>query len=171
MTKAPAYLLKHGGAGKSTRPADNTYFWILERQSTSKYEPELADYINLLEVIDSTKDPRLLLHLLKVPDPVLRHFEDLFKRLEFKTRKGRRADAQRSYKPTAYQIRLMEAVGKVINRARGVARAAAINNAAEQYDLKVEALTRAVAGHHADTTLRRKSSLAVKSAPGPPSLP
>jgi hypothetical protein len=152
MTKAPAYLLKHGGGrGKSTKPSDNTYFWIPERQSSSKYEPELADYINLLEVIDSTKDPRLLLHLLKVPDPVRRHFEDLFERLEFKTREKRRSRAQKSYKPTDYQIRLMLAVSQVVNRARGVVRATAITEAAAQYELEADKLTLAVAGHHAST--------------------
>jgi hypothetical protein len=149
----PSYLKGHGGAGKSKRPTDNTYFWVpdCKSETSNKYEPELAEYINLLDKIDSTKDPRLLLPLLKVPAAVLRHFEDLFERLEFKTRKKRRADAQKSYKPTPYQIRLMLAVSQVVNRGRSVARAAAITEAAAEYKLEVDKLTLALDGHHAST--------------------
>jgi hypothetical protein len=68
MTKVPDYLLGHGGAGKSRKLRD-TAFWLEDMSS---------EYITLLERLDSTRDPRLLLPYLKVPAAVRHHFADLF---------------------------------------------------------------------------------------------
>lgn len=126
MTKVPAYLLKHGGAGKSQKLADNA-FWLEDMSS---------EYITLLERLDATRDPRLLLPYLKVPAKVRPHLVDLFERLEFKTRKGRRADAKKSYRPSDELIRLKLARDAVrAAKRRGMSHEAAITEAIQAFDL------------------------------------
>jgi hypothetical protein len=92
---APAYLVKEGASGLGKRPSDNA-FWL----------PGVPDnYIELLMRSIRARDLRPLLALLQVRETVRRHFQDLFERLEFKTRKSRRADAAKRYNRTAKQIR------------------------------------------------------------------
>jgi hypothetical protein len=144
MTKAPNYLLKHGGAGLSKKLAD-TAFWL----------PDVPDeYIELLDAIDRTKDPRLLLPYLKVPAAVRPHLKDLFDRLEFKTRKGRRADAKKSYRPSDDLIRLKMARDQVRSRRnRGMPREEAISKAIQQWRVDRDVLESALANKH--TALRK----------------
>ena len=116
MTKkltALELLEKYGDIGGSKELSDNA-FWL----------PDVPDeYIDLLDALDRTKDPTLLLPYLKVPEAARPHFEDLFARLEFKTRKGRRADAKKSYKPSDELIRLKMARDQVrAARRRGMPR-------------------------------------------------
>lgn len=143
MTKAPAYLLGRDGLGKSKKLADNA-FWL----------PEVPEkYIELLDAIDRTKDPRLLLPYLKVPEAVRPHLKDLFDRLEFKTRKRRRADARKSYRPSDDMIRLKLARDQVRAwKRRGMSHEEAITKAIQQWLVGHDALEAAVRNEH--TSLR-----------------
>jgi hypothetical protein len=108
----------------------------------------------LLEKLDNTRDPRLLLPYLKVPEAVRPHLEDLFERLEFKTRKGRRADAKKSYRPSDDLIRLKMARDAFrAARRRGRPREEAITEVIQQWQVKREGLEAAIRNKH--TRLRR----------------
>src|SRR5262245_15095792 len=61
------------------------------------------EYLDLLDQIDRTKEPRLLLPLLNIPPEVRPHFEDLFTRLEFKSRSRKTP----SYRPSDAQQKLL----------------------------------------------------------------
>ena len=115
--------------------------------------PELLD---LLDQIDETKEPRLLLPLLNLPPEVRPHFEDLFDRLVLvervvHKRRGRRTP---SYRPNDHQSKLLGALWGVKNRSPGVTKAQAIAEQAQFWGLTENALKRAVEGRH--TSLRHQ---------------
>jgi len=106
--------------------------------------------LDLLDQIDETKEPRLLLPLLNLPPEVRPHFVDLFERLEFKSRSRKTP----SYRPSDAQQKLLGALYDVKNRGRGVTRAQAIADAAGIWGISESALKLAVKGQH--TSLRHQ---------------
>jgi hypothetical protein len=129
------YLSKHGGLGKSKKLSD-TAFW-LELWGTADR------YINLLDNLDQTKDPMLLLPYLNVPEEMRPHFEDLFTRLKFKSVNKRTP----SYQLTDKLQRVWIAVDQVRSSwRRGVPRDDAITKAAHDYRLDRTALVSALEG-------------------------
>jgi hypothetical protein len=110
------------------------------------------EFLDLLDQIDRTKEPRLLLPLIlpNVPPEVRPHFVDLFERLEFKSRSRKTP----SYRPSDAQQKLLGARYDVKNRGRGVTRAQAIADAARSWGISESALNLAVKGQH--TSLRHQ---------------
>jgi hypothetical protein len=104
--------------------------------------------LDLLDEIERTKEPRLLLSLLNIPPEARPHFEDLFERLVFKSRSRRTP----SYCLSDAQQKLFEAIWNVKNRPRGVTQATAITEWAKSWGIDREALEKAVKGQH--TSLR-----------------
>jgi hypothetical protein len=135
MTKVPEYLKRGSAAGRSQKLSD-TAFWL----------PDLPDeYITLLDKLDHTRDPRLLLPYLKVPEAVRPHFADLFERLAFKSRSRKLP----SYQRTDKQKRLLMAVEAVRReRRRGVFRADAIAKAQRNYGVAADTIGAALSGKH-----------------------
>src|ERR1700745_876630 len=85
--------------------------------------------LDLLDRIDHTKEPSLLLPLLKIPPEVRPHFEDLFKSLVFKSRSRRTPSDRLPYN----QLTLLYAMWCVKTRPRGVKQADAITDVAQRY--------------------------------------
>jgi hypothetical protein len=100
--------------------------------------------LDLLDQIDRTKEPRLLLSLLNLPPVALPHFEDLFERLVFKSRSRRTP----SYRLSDAQQKLMWAIWEVRNLHPGVTQAEAITEVAKYWGINCSALEKAVTGHH-----------------------
>ena len=112
--------------------------------------------LDLLDQIDNTKNPRLLLPLLNIPPEVRPHFEDLFDRLVFVQRKVRKRRNRRtpSYRPNDHQQKLLGALWGVRNRRPGVTKDQAIAEQVQFWGITESALTKAVEGKH--TSLRHK---------------
>jgi hypothetical protein len=137
--EVPDYLLEKGGVGLSHRLSDTAY-WL----------EDIPDfYIELLDKLDRTKDPKLLLPLLRVPKAVLPHFADLFDRHTLK-RHSRRTP---SYQRTDLQVCLMLALGQIKQRPKAVTLMEAIEKAAQDFQVSRAALANAYYGKH--TSLRR----------------
>lgn len=133
MTKVPAYI-KTGDLGRSEKLADRA-FWL----------PDIPDeYIELLDKLESTKDPRLLLPYLKLPKAVLPHIIDLFDRHKLKSVSRRTP----SHYVSDEIIRLWVAVNQVKQRQRGISKKDATRRAAAQFRLSPAALRLALNGRH-----------------------
>jgi hypothetical protein len=130
-------LSKHGGLGKSRKLSD-TAFWLTDEMATN-------EYFNLLDNLDQTKDPSLLLPYLNIPNEMRPHFEELFTRLKFKSV---------NRKPSSYQLtgklqRVWLALDQVRSAMlRGVSRDDAIAKAAKGFRIDRTALVSALEGRH-----------------------
>jgi hypothetical protein len=136
MSDVPKYLSDQGGVGLSNELSDNA-FWLNLDFPTG--------WIDLLDKLDRTKDPRLLLPYLNVPEVVRPHLADLFDRHTLKSRTRRTP----SYQRTPAQLRLGLAVDHVKNRKRGESQKAAIDDAVREWGVSHSALTKALKGRHA----------------------
>lgn len=145
---------ENAGLGLSHRLSDRA-FW-----RPNKIDPLFDTWvdrslplIDLLDEIDRTLEPKLLLPLLNVPPEALPHFEDLFERLTFKpTRKNRRPP---SYQRTEQQLKLEGAKFHVAMRPRGKTQAQAIAEEAKSEGIDEKTLERVVQGQH--SSLRRQA--------------
>jgi hypothetical protein len=109
--------------------------------------------IDLLDEIDRTLDPKLLLPLLNVPPEALPHFEDLFERLNLK--RSRKNNRTPSYQRTEQQIKLEHAKWRVMMRPRGKTQAQAIAEVAQSEGIDKKTLERVIQGQH--SSLRRQA--------------
>jgi hypothetical protein len=109
-------------------------------------DDEVADeYVELLEQLDATKDPKLLLPYLKVPDAVRPFFEDLVDRHKLRSVSRKMP----SYKRSDEMIQLWLAGYYVINRPRDTPRAVAIAEAVQRFNVTTHNLELALDGQHA----------------------
>ena len=129
-----AKLLETVTSGKSRRLSDNAY-WLKDIP---------AFHVDLLDELDRTKDPKLLLQVLDVPKAVLPHFADLLDRHRLQVSSRRMP----SYQRTEKQIDLMMAVWNVKKRSPGESRDEAIDVEAWAWDVTPEALRKALEGKH-----------------------
>jgi hypothetical protein len=121
-----------------------------ECKTLAQHWPTILD---LLDQLDNTREPRLLLPLLNIPPEARPHFEDLFDRLVFKLR-NKESRRTPSYRPSKQQQKLSGALWEVDNRPRTVTKDKAIEAAARSWGINKTALALAAKGQH--TSFRRR---------------
>jgi hypothetical protein len=106
--------------------------------------------LDLLDLIDQKKEPRLLLPLLNLPPEVRPYFEELFERLVFIERRvsKRRGRKTPSYRPTDHQQKILCALWSVKNRERGKTQAQEIADQAQYWGISESALKLAAQGRY-----------------------